>query len=143
MEEQRRGTSVAAIKLYTLQKYPMTDSLWFKHLLKQVLAMGLHCGLLIRPTNSKACSSRGGGSKIVPEPLARKIEAPKGPRRLACPPRPHHPNWPVGRQWVKARTGVETRKSYPSFYSPKNCHSVFFIVTYLSINTSFSIIKKR
>nr|XP_055181550.1 uncharacterized protein LOC129509737 [Nyctereutes procyonoides] len=30
---------------------------------------------------------------------------------LVCPPRPPHPNWPVGRQRLRARAGVDTLRS--------------------------------
>ncbi|XP_004738751.1 histone H1.8 [Mustela putorius furo] len=84
--EQRRGTSVAAIKLYILQKYPMADSLRFKHLLKQALATGMHRGLLIRPTNSKARGATG-SFKLVPK-HKRKVP----PRKTSTKTAPRKPS---------------------------------------------------
>lgn len=64
--EQRWGTSVAAIKLYILHKYPTVDVTCFKYLLKQALATGMSRGLLARPINSKARGATG-SFKLVPK----------------------------------------------------------------------------
>ncbi|XP_063098822.1 histone H1.8-like [Cavia porcellus] len=64
--EQRRGTSVAVIKLYILHKYPTVDVTCFTYLLKQALATGMRCGLLARPINSKARGATG-SFKLVPK----------------------------------------------------------------------------
>ncbi|XP_004401430.1 PREDICTED: histone H1oo-like [Odobenus rosmarus divergens] len=51
------------------------------HVPKEVIPHAAKVG----PKAKAAALPRAGGSKMVPEPLARKTEAPKGPRRLDLP----------------------------------------------------------
>jgi len=57
---------VVATEVSILQKYHTWDIVWLKDLLKQILAMDMHHGLPVRPTNAKAKGATG-SFKLIPK----------------------------------------------------------------------------
>ncbi|PKK21020.1 histone H1oo [Columba livia] len=70
-QDERKGTSVVAIKRFILAKYPSVDPIRLKYLLKQALSKGLSRGDLVRPHNSNAVGATG-RFKLAPEKLRQK-----------------------------------------------------------------------
>ncbi|PKU39302.1 histone h1oo [Limosa lapponica baueri] len=70
-QDEKKGTSVVAIKRFILAKYPTVDPIRLKYLLKQALTKGLSRGDLVRPRNSSAVGATG-RFKLAPKKVQHK-----------------------------------------------------------------------
>ncbi|XP_009572051.1 PREDICTED: protein B4, partial [Fulmarus glacialis] len=107
-QDERKGTSVIAIKRFILAKYPAVDPVRLKYLLKQALSKGLSRGDLVLPHNASAVARAPGKGRSGP-PVAPAAEdagggdgdspagaEAKGPRKA-----------PVGKSKGKAPKGAQ------------------------------------
>ncbi|NXS98851.1 B4 protein, partial [Jacana jacana] len=58
-QDEKKGTSVFAMKRFILTKYPTVNPNRLRYLLKQALNKGLSQGVLMRPRNSTAVGATG------------------------------------------------------------------------------------
>nr|XP_006132928.1 protein B4 [Pelodiscus sinensis] len=78
-QNEKKGTSVIAIKRYILAKYPAVDPIRLKYLLKKALAKGLDHGYLIRPQNSVALGATGRFKLASEKPKLKKTSGKMDP----------------------------------------------------------------
>ncbi|XP_008166315.2 protein B4 [Chrysemys picta bellii] len=95
-QNEKKGTSVIAIKRYILAKYPAVDPIRLKYLLKKALTKGLDHGYLIRPQNSLALGATGRFKLASEKPKLKKTsrntdpageKAPKAEKKVARKPK--------------------------------------------------------
>ncbi|XP_074862297.1 histone H1.8 [Carettochelys insculpta] len=84
-QNEKKGTSVIAIKRYILAKYPAVDPIRLKYLLKKALTKGLDHGYLIRPQNSLALGATGRFKLASEKPKLKKTSGKMAPAGEKAP----------------------------------------------------------